>query len=101
MSSGGKSGSASALLMVRFSSWTICFGVPAGASTPHQPVLTKPGTVSLIAGTSGNDLTRVGWPTPSIFRRPVLTNGNACGGDEKEQCICPDMRSIMAGPPPL
>src|SRR5258706_264920 len=63
------------LMIVTESSWiffTISRGVPAGAMKPYQAWMSKPGSVSAIAGTSGSAFARRGLVTPSAFNLPLF-----------------------------
>src|SRR5882672_6059537 len=61
-------------ITVTESSWTFLTmsrGVPAGAMNPYQAVISKPGRVSAIAGTSGIAFALLGPVTPSALSLPL------------------------------
>jgi len=63
------------LMIVTTSSWifsTMSRGVPAGAMKPYHAWMSKPGSVSAIAGTSGSAFERCGLVTPRPFTLPAL-----------------------------
>ena len=90
-----------ALMSSEFRRATSGCGMPAGPMTPYQPTISKPGSASVIAGSSGSVGTRLGEVTASARMRPART------------CTRPDCRpaklkwyslassATMAGPVPL
>src|SRR5262245_30114278 len=68
-----KSGDASAALSSLLSPVTIAREVPAAARIPNQLITSYSGTVSAIAGSSGNEGERLGLVTPNPRSLPALT----------------------------
>ena len=77
------------------------FGVPAGAMTPNQFTTSYAGTVSAIAGTSGNAGERLGPVTPSARSFPAFTCGVSGTALAIVRPTCPPSMSVMSGPVPL
>ena len=88
------------LLMAVLSVCTMPRGVAGGATSPRQPVLLKPGTVSATVGRWGAALMRRVWPTASALTRPEATCGCAVGSDTKITCTCPAIKSVSMALPP-
>ena len=101
MSCFAKSGFATAFFISALMRFTTGFGMPAGPSSPNHVVLLNPGSVSAIAGTSGQSLTRVGCPIAIALTRPAFTCGPVYGMPPKSACARPAITSTTAGPPPL
>src|SRR5258706_9997926 len=75
-------------------------GVRAGATNPYQPVTSKPGTCSFIAGTSGSVAWRRGLVTASARTFPERTYGSADEAVANMNCTRPAIRSVMASAAP-
>ncbi len=69
---------------------------------PYQAVESKPfSPTSSIVGTSGNAAERCGEVTARGRILPPLTAPTAGPSEVNSIGICPPMRSVIAGPPPL
>src|SRR5436190_1347441 len=91
------SGAASMRTISLFSFATMSFGVAAGATTPNQPIASKPGTPdSTMVGTEGNALARFALVTASALMRPDFTYGLATTMFSKLIAIWPPITSAMA-----
>src|SRR2546430_4120987 len=81
---------------------TTSAGNPAGPRMPYHAVESKPfSPASSIVGTSGKAAERESDVTASARILPLFTAPTAGPSDEKSIGICPPIRSVIAGPPPL
>ena len=95
------SGCSSAWLMTLFMRATTAAGVPAGASTPNQASVSKPGSASARAGTSGRLWWRLAVVTASASTRPALICADHGGRLPIITCDSPLITAATAGAAPL
>ena len=96
------SGSASAALASALTLATIAAGVVAGTITPVQLVIVSCGNPSsAVVGTSGSSGWRSLLVTASARSLPLFTCGSDSGKFDTMRSICPPMRSVSDGVPPL
>ena len=80
---------------------TTALGVPAGASTPNQAWVSKPGNVSAMAGTSGKLWWRLGVVTASACTLPDLISADQGGRLPTMTCDSSAINALTAGAEPL
>src|SRR5260370_18555472 len=93
-------GSARLALISLLSFSTISAGVFLGATTPHQPLASKPGTKSAAVGIFGMASARVTVVTASARSLPARMYSMDGDMVANTTCTCPPSRSVSAGPSP-
>ena len=95
------SGDLIAVFVAPFRLFTTSFGSPAGPTIANQAVMSKPGSVSEIAGQSGTSALRFAEVTPSWRIVPPLTWAIALPMSTKVKSSVPPSTSLTASGMPL